>query len=196
MSKINNPLLKGFTLVELLVAASLAAILGLAVVSTFATGLKAYGQLKNADLAQANILLSSQKIEKDLKNTFHFSGIDFTGDKTHVSFAGFIHGGSAIGRLTYYFDAGSGGALFKTEQPYSDALINNTSAGLTLKAVTAVKGLSFSYFCFNPDTQQYSWKDSFSTAAGIPTQVRIKAVFQEGKEDIEYEKTVFVPVSG
>ena len=141
MSKTNDLFLNGFTLVELLIAASLAAILGLAVVSTFATGFKAYNQLKNADLAQADILLSFQKMENDLKNTFHFSGIDFTGDKTRISFAGFIRGGSGIGRITYYFDAGTGKSLIKTEQPYSDALISNTTDNLATKTVTAVKDM-------------------------------------------------------
>ena len=195
MRKVNNPPFKGFTLIELLVAASIVAVLGLAIVSTFAAGLRAYGQLKNADIVEADVLLSFQKIEKDLKNTFYFSGIDFTGDKKEISFAGFIHGKSSIGRISYAFDPGAGGALIKTEQPFSGALLNKEFDSLDSKIIFFVKDLVFSYYCLNPETHQYGWSDSFNSANGIPAQVRIKVVFQEGKNNVEREETVSIPVS-
>ncbi len=196
MQKTNDLCEKGFSLIELLVAASLAAVLGLAVVATFAAGFKAYSQLKHADLARADVLLSCRKIEKDLKNTFYFSGIPFTGDKDRLSFAGFIHGGPEIGRITYSFDARKDGALIKTEQPFSDALIRGNTDGQDLTVIARHKGMSFSYFYYNADTQQYGWNDSVDVTFGIPLQVKVRAVFEEGKENFDYEKTVLIPVSG
>ncbi len=195
MQKVNNGLLKGFTLIELLIAASIAAILGLAIVSTFSAGFKTYSQLKNGGLTQADVLLSFGKIEKDLRNTFHFSGINFTGDKRRLSFAGFIHRGPSIGRISYFFDTRTGGSLVKEEQPYSYSLLNNSTDGVDSKVIASLKDLAFSYYSFNPVTEQYGWQDSFNSTGGAPMQVRIRAVFREGNEDFEQEKTIPIPVS-
>jgi len=188
--------LRGFTLIELLIAASIAAILGLAILATFSAGFKTYNKLRNGNLAQADVLLSFEKIEKDLKNTIRFSSIKFTGDKSSISFAGFINHSSSIGRISYFFDTKTGGSLIKTEQPYSYSLLNNSSDGADSKVVAPMKDLSFSYYSFNPATKQYSWNDSFDNVGGVPMQVRIKAVFQEGNEDFEREKTILIPIAG
>ncbi len=191
MQKIN----RAFTLIELLIAGCIAALLGLAVVATFAAGFKTYSQLKNGNLAQADVLLSFGKIEKDLRNTFHFTGINFTGDQRSISFAGFLSD-SSIGRISYVFNTGSGSALIKTEQPYSYSLLHNSTDGVKSKAVASLKDISFSYYCPDPYTHQYSWNDSVDSTNGIPLQVKIRAVYQEGNEDFEQEKTIPIPIAG
>ena len=145
MQRIN----KAFTLIELLIAASIAAILGLAILATFSVGFKTYSKLKNGNLSHADVLLSFEKIEKDLRNTFHFSGINFIGDQRSVSFAGFIHHSSSIGRISYFFDAKTGGSLIKTEQPYSYSLLNNSTDEIDSKVITSLKDMVFSYYSFN-----------------------------------------------
>ena len=191
MRKINN----GFTLIELLIAASIAAVLGLAIVATFAAGFKTYSKLKDNSLAQADVLLSFGKIEKDLRNTFHFSGINFTGDTRSISFAGYIDRNFSIGRISYLFNT-NGGSLIKTKQPYSYALLDNSTEDVDSKIIVSLKNMVFSYYYLNSMTNQYGWYDSFDTPGGVPMQVRIKAVFQEGNEDFEQEKTIFIPISG
>ncbi len=192
MRKINN----GFTLIELLIAASIAAILGLAILATFSAGFKTYSKLKDGNLAQADVLLSFGKIEKDLRSTFHFTGINFTGDQRSISFAGFIHRGPSIGKISYFFDTSTGGSLIKTEQPYSYSLLNNSTQDIDSKVIASLKDLAFSYYSFNPATNQYSWNGSFDNTGGVPMQVRIRAVFQEGNEDFVQEKTISIPISG
>ncbi len=195
MRKINS-VIRGFTLIELLIAASITAILGLAIVATFSAGFKTYSELRNGNLAQADVLLSFGKIEKDLRNTFHFSGINFTGDTRSISFASFIHRGSSIGRISYFFDTGTGGSLIKTEQPYSYSLLNHSTEDVDSKVIASLKDVTFSYYYLNPITNQYSWNDSFDIAGGVPMQVKIRAVFQEGNENFEREKTISIPISG
>lgn len=187
---------KGFTLIEVLIAASIAAILGLAILATFSVGFKTYTKLKNGNLAEADVLLSFEKIEKDLRNTFHFSGITFTGDKRSFSFAGFINHSYSIGRISYFFDTKTGSFLIKTEQPYSYSLLNNSTDDIDTQVIASLKDMVFSYYSFNSATKQYGWNDSFNNTVGTPTQVRIRAVFQEGNEDFEWEKTILIPISG
>jgi len=168
----------------------------LAILATFSIGFKTYSKLKSGNLAEADVLLSFEKIEKDLRNTFHFSGINFTGDKRSVSFAGFIHHTSSIGRISYSFVTKIGGSLIKTEQPYSYSLLNNSTDEIDTQVIASLKDIVFSYYSYNSATKQYGWNDSFNNTVGIPTQVRIRAVFQEGNEDFAREKTILIPISG
>ncbi len=184
-----------FTLIELLIAASIAAIVGLALLFTFATGLKAYSKVKDYNSLQADALISFEKIEGDLRNTVHFTGIDFIGDKRKMSFAGFINQNSRLGGISYFFDAKAGGVLIRTEQPYSYALLGNKPDGIEYKVLASVKDVNFSYCHLNPDTHKYDWNDSWGSSNGIPKAMKIKVIFREGDKNFELEKTVFMPVS-
>jgi len=202
MLRINNKFagrrhaLCAFTLIELLIAASIAAIVGLAVLFTFATGLRAYSKVKDYNSLQADALISFEKIEMDLRNTFHFSGIDFMGDKRKMSFAGFINQNSLPGGISYFFDAKAGGVLIRTEQPYSYALLGNKPDGIEYKVLASVKDVIFSYCHLNPDTHKYDWNDSWGSGDGIPEAVKIKIIFRKGDKNFELEKTVLIPVTG
>ena len=185
-----------FTLIELMIAASIAGIVGLAIIFSFAAGLKAYSKVKDFNASQPGILISLEKIERDLSNTFRFTGIDFTGDKKKISFAGFLNENFCIGRISYFFNADDGGALIRTEQPYSYALLENKPDGIKSRTAAALKDVVFSYCYFSRDSKRYDWRDSWSGGDGIPRAVKIKVVFREGDKDLELERTVFMPVSG
>lgn len=187
-----------FTLIELMIAASIAGIVGLAIIFSFAAGLKAYSKVKDFNTSRPGILISLEKIERDLSNTFRFTGIDFAGDKKKISFAGFLNENFCIGigRISYFFNANDGGALIRAEQPYSYALLENKPDGIKSRTAAALKDVVFSYCYFSPDSHRYDWRDSWSGGDGIPRAVKIRVVFREGDKDLELERTVFIPVSG
>ena len=187
---------KAFTLIELLITVSITAMVALAVFSTFAAGFKTYAKVKDYNTLQTDVLLASQKLENDLRNTFGFSGIGFAGERKKISFAGMVNRNSSLGRISYLFDIGSGGALIKTEQPYSTALLENKPEETVSKALAAVKDVDFSYYYFDPATHKYDYKYSWSEAEGIPMAVKIKIIYQSENKDLQLEKNVFIPVSG
>jgi len=183
-----------FTLIELLLATMLSVLVGAAVVSTFAAGLKAYHRVQGYGRGQADILLSLEKMEKDLRNAFAFSAIGFEGDSHQVSFAGFVPvsaqglpAGEYIGQITYVFD-GSSGNLSRQQKAY----LQNTPSDTQLMA--SVKDLSLSYGSLNLVTQEYSWQDSWSSA-GTPQAVKITVTLKGEDEDIQLNRTVFLPLA-
>jgi prepilin-type N-terminal cleavage/methylation domain-containing protein len=184
-----------FTLIELLLVSSIAAIMTLAIFSTFSIGIKAYERLQYSGLIQADVLLSLDKIEKDLHNTVNFSDIDFAGENKSVSFASLATSPVSsdetlsLGRISYYFDT-KNKSLIREENVYT-GIFSKT------KVLAYIEDLTFTYYYFNSQTQQYIWVDSWQSVNGIPEAVRIKAIFKnENNKDVEITRTMVIPVSG
>ena len=87
---------KGFTLVELLVALCIFSIMTAAVVSVLSSGLKVYKRIKSFSGTQTDALIALEKLERDLNNTFIITGIDFSGSAENVSFPAASHNQSNL----------------------------------------------------------------------------------------------------
>jgi hypothetical protein len=187
---------RSFTLIELLITVSITAMIGLVVFSAFAAGFKIFAKVKDYNNLQTDVLLTLQKLENDLRNTFDFTGIGFSGDRKKIAFAGWVNRNSSLGRIAYQFNIGSAGTFIKTEQLYSTALLENQAGGAVSKVLAAVKDVDFSYYYLDPDTHKYDFKYSWSAAEGIPRVVKIRIIYQNENQDLQLEKSVFIPVSG
>ena len=192
---------KGFTLVELLVVTSILGMIILAISSTFAGGLNVYKRVQNYSGAQTDALVSLEKIEKDLRNLFSFSGIGFTGNAEKVAFPGLIkefdsaeNQNITLGRISYYFDK-KAGALIKEEQNYHQAISEETPGKNNIRVLAYIQSLNFNYYSINPDTKEYSWKGSWAKEEGVPLGVRIEVVFKNGKRDVKLVRPVLIPIS-
>ncbi|MEK7309602.1 MAG: prepilin-type N-terminal cleavage/methylation domain-containing protein [Planctomycetota bacterium] len=77
--------LSGFTLIELMIASVLMALAGLAAYHSYSQGILVWkkGQ-ENSN--QDKALLTMERINRDLKNTFSFSPVGFNGEETKISF--------------------------------------------------------------------------------------------------------------
>ncbi|MBI3602053.1 MAG: hypothetical protein HY209_04075 [Candidatus Omnitrophica bacterium] len=195
-----------FSLMELLLAASLSAVVGLVILSMFSAGLKAYGRVRGYSGPQAEVLLSLAKMEKDLRNAFPWTGIGFKGDSSRLSFAGLVRPagddavGFVLGRISYSFNA-QAGALLREEKPYPQALeqpAGGPASPAGGQVLASIKSIGFSYYYFNMDTKKYDWKDLWDQDKenGIPRGVKIKIVFRGEHEDIELHRAVFLPAAG
>lgn len=147
--------------------------------------------MQYSGLTQADVLLSFEKLEKDLRNTINFSGINFAGEREKVSFAGLmgvpVSSGESLslGRISYYFDINNK-SLVREENAYASPLSDS-------KALVSLKDVGFTYYYFNPKAENYVWADSVD---GIPKAIKIKVVFKsENDKDIEITRTVLIPVS-
>ena len=193
---------QGFTLVELLVIASILAMIAVAVFSTFASGLNVYTRIKTYKRAKIDVLLSLEKIEKDLRNTFRFSGIDFSGEAKRVDFPGLIKDRDpkgneviSLGRVSYYLNTETG-SLTKEEQSYFFTIPENSEARDKVKPLAVAEDVNFSYYYFDATTQKYGWKNSWNKAEGVPTAVKIEINIRNGSETVQVSRSVFIPAAG
>lgn len=190
---------RGFTFIELIVTLSIVVLIAVAVFSTLAGGINVYKRVKVYTGQQRDALLSLERLEKELNNTFTVSGIDFSGDSKSVAFAGLISplsgNISPLGKVSYNFDGATGG-FSRREQGYAEVMAKADRPQSVPVKLASLKSLSFKYCSFNRDAKIFEWKDSWSAGTGIPAGVRIEAEFDTGARVIKVSRIVFIPISG
>ena len=193
---------KGFTLIELLITTSILGMIAVAIFATFASGLNVYERVQTYGGVQSDVLLSLEKMERDLRSVFSLSGIDFNGDTKKVTFAGLIKKLDAegkknvsLGKISYYFDNETG-TLVKEEQNYPEAISEIGTGESNFKALAFIEDINFSYYYFNSGMQAYDWKSSWGAGEGIPSGVKVEVTFKDGKRDVKLDRTVLIPVAG
>jgi len=201
----------GFTLIELMVAASIMGVIGLTILSTFASGFHVFERIQSFGGAQADILLALEEMEKDLKNTFPYLTFPFEGDTQSMIFPAVIEtirtdddeeeNISLIGRISYfvedaiYLNEVSKG-LIRVEQNYSQASAGNEVTVEQGNILAYIEDLSLEYYSYSEDedAQDYGWVSSWSDDEGsILAGVKIAITYKDGDNDVQIERTVLIP---
>jgi prepilin-type N-terminal cleavage/methylation domain-containing protein len=160
---------KGFTLIEMMLVAVLLGIVGLAIVATFAGGMKLFHRAESYTAAKADVLLAMEKMERDLRNTFALKGIDFIGEAHRMTFSAILdtasaedRAGGSLGSVAYFRDDGfSKGALSREEKPYAQAVQKEDLEHGDITALAPIEEINFQYFYFDPEAGTYSWVNSW-----------------------------------
>ena len=189
--------IKGFTLLELLITTSLIALMGLAIYSTFARGVMVWERGSKTDVVEQEAMFSLQSLAKELKNSFKFSGIKFSGTKDGVFFPTYVNTarvGEApkweIGRVSYFYDS-SKKSFFCREASYVDLFQDDLPKAREI--VAQVNDLEINYYFFDAIAKTYKWKNSWSGKETFPLGVRIVLTIGSGEEGKEFVKTVYLP---
>lgn len=186
---------RAFTLIELLITASIVSIIGLALFSTLAGGINVYRHFAGRLRTEQDVLIALEKMKRDLSNAFYFSGIDFVGGRDRVSFAGMVN--MKPGRISYYYD-GLSRALVKKEEDYAAALSETGGAGgIVREQSSSIEDVKFSYFYFNPETKRYEWKNNWFQSKEEeenmpPLGVKAELTFKDKGEKLTLTRTVFL----
>ena len=174
----------------MLLAASIFAVAGLAVYTTFSSGMKVWRKAKDLSLKSRGQILKIEKMKRELRQAFLFrkEEIAFSGTKVKISLAAIID--SRVNRLTYSFDPGQN-AILKNAEKLEDILASAegaSGAGTDTPYISGVKEFSLSYFYLDPQKSAYAWKDDWQEDY-LPAALRIDIGF----EDEKYSETVFIP---
>jgi len=156
MWTIREPESKGFTLIELTVAAAVLAMIALAIVATFASGLRVYYRLRDFGGARADALISLEKMEREIRNLYDVTEVPFRGEAKKLSFCGAV--GSGVGSICYYMDSGSK-MLARREQGYPYAILKPLSDKGTVTKLAPIEKLEFSYYDYDYELKIYEWLD-------------------------------------
>ncbi|MBL7155674.1 MAG: type II secretion system protein [Candidatus Omnitrophica bacterium] len=200
-----------FTLVELLITGVILGIIGVVIVSTLASGLKAYEKVRVYAGARKDILLSMEKLEMDLKNVPDFSGINFVGTKKEVSFAGLVNIKDAkgkpkvsLGRILYCLD-GRGKSFVREEQPCSSGRVQKIKTGRgAVEPLASVERINLSYYCFNEENKTYEWRKSWGSEkedgkapeeSMPPLGVKVEIGYKDGGKICDLKRTILIPTT-
>ena len=176
---------RGFTLLELLIAILIFAVIVSAAYSTLYSGIKVW----NEGDAQTHFPESSQmalnRMTKDIRNVTKFSEIKFEGEKDSISMSvikdvyqdkNLI---TQIYRISYYLDSDN---IMRDIQTYPESLIGQTNER---ELISGIQELVFSY-C----NAEREWKDSWEEDS-LPYAVRLSI---KSKEDKSLEAITEIPI--
>jgi len=200
---------KGFTLIEILVATSILGVIGLTILTTFASGLHVFERVQAFGGVQSDVLLAFEEMERDIKNIFPFSTIAFEGSTQSIAFPAVIETSelidgkeelvSTIGRVSYYIDDATyigdrEKGLMRAVQNYSQAVAGEEVAEDQNDYLTPLEDLSFEYYYFDEEAETYGWQGSWSGEdETLLSGIKIVMTYKDGDRDVEVERTVIIP---
>jgi len=188
----------GFSLIELLIAVSIIAFVGMVLYTTFSQGMRVWRRAVDMQPDFVSDLIF-EKIERDLANAFEagFRPLRREGDVLQF-FSHSVYGkndGSARRmpvRITYQFDK-SLGVLTREEERYPElltAILREPSAGRI--EAEHMQSVQFEYYHQNPDGEAFLWKP-FWRGGCLPEAVRISIQMDGSKQGLRAVKILPVP---
>jgi hypothetical protein len=153
----------------MMLVAGILAVIGLTITSTFAGGLNIFYRMEKYSTTKADVLISMERLERDLHNAFYYNGIDFIGEPKKVTFAGIIKtktdkgiAEESLGAISYYRDDSKlTRTLSREEKKYSMAVKNKEAGKGAVTALSPIEDINFKYFSYDPEAESYSWVDSW-----------------------------------
>lgn len=166
---------KGFTLIELMIAAAILCTVGLTIVVTFAGGLKVYYKMKNYGSVKTDALLAMEKIERDIRNAFAFTDINFIGTSDKITFPALVKSYAAknkpymsVGSISYFIDdRHSGKKIAREEKSYSASLMKEEKAKRAVAHIADIEDMDLQYYVYDPLSDTYSWEASWDKTEEI-----------------------------
>jgi len=186
---------RGFTLIELIVATLIMAIVVVSIYSTFSLGIKAWrkgGEGRNLQKVRVSLL----KLQKELKSTFLFSMIKFKGVSSEMTFPVVVSEEDKDNTYTvsYYIaeDMNTGvKSLIKKKALFADKKYAETED--PGEFVFSAYSMDFEYaYELKNGSKGFAWHGAWEDfQKTIPCAVRINFSLDAGGE--LYHKTIFIP---
>lgn len=195
----------GFTFVELLITSTLIAFLGLAIYSAFRNGILIWQRAQQKGVNQEEIIIFTERLAKELRNSFPFSGIGFKGEKETISFPHLLaeiysapETGEKFlvqkpGRITYFWD-NTKETLNRSQENYSEVFQHNPDPPYR-EMVKGVKEIIMTYYQFDKEEESFEWLEKWDETEQVPCAVRIEIRFNEGDYEQTIARTIFIPAS-
>ena len=194
----------GFTFIELMLAASIFAIVALAIYSTFGSGISVWKKTEKTQNLYQDIRLVLNKMAYDLENAVLYSEPEeeeelsnFAGERNEISFFTIVdvfqklptH--QQLRRIAYSLDE-STRMLLRQELTYPES-VQEAYEKEPEEIAAHISNLTFFYYYENKDDEPpYEWMDSWDPAQGIPQGVKIELEV-EAEEELIFTKYVFIP---
>jgi prepilin-type N-terminal cleavage/methylation domain-containing protein len=184
--------LKAFTLVELLIAVSIFAVVSIAIYSTFSSGAAVLRRVKNTDFTQQKILLKTERFSRELREQAVYKKNLFQGSMTKISFL--ANSDYIPCRITYYYDSSSL-CLMRVVDKLSLIITPEGKVDPEFKSkpqvfLSKVKKVKFAYLYLDLKKNEYSWADGW-LQDNLPVAVKLTV----GTGNQEYDSTIFLPTA-
>ena len=178
---------RGFTLIELMVAMTILAIIVTAIGSCVVAGIRIWDNAKNVNFARANFLVDINRVAGELRRSVDIPAIGFEGHKLQFSFP--LTEKNLVARITYMYDPEKK-ILMRRQTTLQAILDKKDDNEYSEEEFVQLEDFSASYFNFDTEKSVYQWTDNWPKAQGIFRAVRLEGKFK-GEN---FVKTVFLPI--
>lgn len=192
---------RGFTLTEVLLIASMFAVISLSVFNAFSNGFKLWAKGEQV-LVDGNVNIFLDKMAEDVRGVVKISGIPFKGEGTEVSFPAIIlaptdiHSsralelsGDQMGAIRYSFDPMEK-KVYRSQATYGQALKTQWSA--PIEVASQIEDISLRYY-FTAD-RGLNVKEEMDE--GIPMGIMIDVQFMMDNQVHHMRRFLLIPVGG
>ena len=194
--------LQSFTLIEALLVTSLIALVGVAILHSFANGLKLWAKAERVS-RQAEVAIFLDKMAEDLKSVFVISGINFKGLSSQMSFPAIVMTEAdqkssrasegiidQMGAVQYRL-ASESHTIFRRQANYAQALKGKWSQK-ELPVVSGIDELDFYYE--TASAKGFLLKSEINEE--IPLGVMVEVHFSDDSGQHQLKRYLSIPVGG
>jgi len=176
---------KATTLIEMIVVMTIFSVIGVAIATSFMSGMRVWGRVNDRDFKHNFILLEIEDIARAVRQKLEIPDVYCFGTVREFSFLTVKR--DRILRQTYLFDADNQKLLF-TEEALADILAKQETSLDLAREIFKATDLTFQYFLYDLEKKQYVWADAWKSDENVLAGVQIKLKF---KND-EIKKTIFL----
>ena len=167
--------IKGFTLVEMIVALVITAFLTIVVYTTFAQGVRLWTRAAK-DRGEWKVDLWVEKMTENLRNVFQDPLWALKGTRNELFFAALVHeaGGGISGSPAYFryiFDPKTQ-AAGSQRYAFEDVLAAKSSPKATLSVLEKILAFDFEYYAYDSKSKAYRWQSQWNKDC-FPETVKI-----------------------
>jgi prepilin-type N-terminal cleavage/methylation domain-containing protein len=191
---------KGFTLIELIMALSLTAVLAAVLGGVLRGAVGTWRDMRDTSRARQRAHALYDRLGRDLRNSLSFPGETFKGSAGELMFNTLVEvvptpdsleTSPAIARVSYREEPHHEGNLFVLDQQlYSTVPIIETPA----QRVTIAADVKFSFAYGGGTEGQVVWEDVWIDTGAFPRGIKAELIFPSKKGPIRYESTFQIPL--
>lgn len=182
-----------FTLIEMLIVTVILSVVAMTTFAILSNGLRIW-QTANQPLPEEDLNIFFDKFSLDLRNTFKFTGIIFSGTMEKAEFPTLVNSlrlqKRTVGKLIYEYEP-QNKILNRYQLDFAD-VYNEESNEDPQQSLSNVETLKFQYYFYDDQKKEYLWQDEWSKE-GLPLALRVELEFNNGTEIKKFIKTVGIP---
>jgi len=162
---------KGFTLVELVVAMALTAIIAGSLGAMVSSALVVWRRLARADRQALRPQLALERLRTDVRNSHRWTGLAFEGEPSRAAWPAPVDGpagAKTVGRISYWLD--DDGRLCRGEERYAG--LEQAGPPACQALATGIAAFDVTYYGRDPDRNEWAWLPRWPADGSLPAAVQ------------------------
>lgn len=181
---------RGFTLVEMLMAATIFSIIAAGMALSFMSGMRLWARAQRQEGALAEALLTLERMAREVRQSVDVPAIGFGGTASEVSFPCLV--GDSVVQLTYAFDR-SNKTLRRRQVGLKEIIEERLQPEVLESLLLIANDVALDYASVDKEHKRPTgaWQEEWDQDDGVPPAIRLRIQLK----DDTVTKTIFIPIN-